>query len=85
MAKVTLPRELMKSHFWILQQLQLRGTLSEVVSRLQSRFCAPYGWEGIRSSDVSTMLLEADKVSINSAAVTEPGLSECSNRFSSNA
>ena len=49
-------------------------------------FCAPYGWGGIRSiEDVSTMLLAgADKVSINSAAVTEPGLvSECSNRFGS--
>ena len=46
----------------------------------------PYGWGGIRSiEDVSTMLLAgADKVSINSAAVTEPGLvTECSNRFGS--
>ena len=64
-----------------------RGTLSEVVSKVAEQVFVPLTvGGGIRSlEDVSTMLLAgADKVSINSAAVTEPGLvSECSNKFGS--
>ena len=66
---------------------QRRGTLSEVVSKVAEQVFVPLTvGGGIRSlEDVSTMLLAgADKVSINSAAVTEPGLvSECSNKFGS--
>ena len=66
---------------------QRRGTLSEVVSKVAEQVFVPLTvGGGIRSiEDVSTMLLAgADKVSINSAAVTEPGLvTECSNRFGS--
>ena len=66
---------------------QRRGTLSEVVSKVAEHVFVPLTvGGGIRSlEDVSTMLLAgADKVSINSAAVTEPGLvSECSNKFGS--
>ena len=66
---------------------QRRGTLSEVVSKVAEQVFVPLTvGGGIRSlEDVSTMLLAgADKVSINSAAVTEPGLvSECSDKFGS--
>ena len=66
---------------------QRRGTLSEVVSKVAEQVFVPLTvGGGIRSiEDVSTMLLAgADKVSINSAAVTEPGLvTECSNKFGS--
>ena len=66
---------------------QRRGTLSEVVSKVAEQVFVPLTvGGGIRSiEDVSTMLLAgADKVSINSAAVTEPGLvAECSNKFGS--
>ena len=66
---------------------QRRGTLSEVVSKVAKQVFVPLTvGGGIRSiEDVSTMLLAgADKVSINSAAVTEPGLvTECSNKFGS--
>ena len=66
---------------------QRRGTLSEVVSKVAEQVFVPLTvGGGIRSiEDVSTMLLAgADKVSINSAAVTEPGLvTECSDRFGS--
>ena len=66
---------------------QRRGTLSEVVSKVAEQVFVPLTvGGGIRSlEDVLTMLLAgADKVSINSAAVTEPGLvSECSNKFGS--
>ena len=66
---------------------QRRGTLSEVVSKVAEQVFVPLTvGGGIRSiDDVSTMLLAgADKVSINSAAVTEPGLvTECSNKFGS--
>ena len=66
---------------------QRRETLSEVVSKVAEQVFVPLTvGGGIRSlEDVSTMLLAgADKVSINSAAVTEPGLvSECSNKFGS--
>ena len=66
---------------------QRRGTLSEVVSKVAEQVFVPLTvGGGIRSlEDVSTMLLAgADKVSINSAAVTDPGLvSECSNKFGS--
>lgn len=64
-----------------------RGTLSEVVSKVAEQVFVPLTvGGGIRSiEDVSTMLLAgADKVSINSAAVTEPGLvTKCSNKFGS--
>ena len=64
---------------------QRRGTLSEVVSKVAEQVFVPLTvGGGIRSlEDVSTMLLAgADKVSINSAAVTEPGLvSDCANKF----
>ena len=66
---------------------QRRGTLSEVVSKVAEQVFVPLTvGGGIRSiEDVSTMLLAgADKVSINSAAVAEPGLvTECSNKFGS--
>ena len=66
---------------------QRRGTLSEVVSKVAEQVFVPLTvGGGIRSlEDVSTMLLAgADKVSINSAAVTEPDLvTECSNKFGS--
>ncbi|MDA9719365.1 imidazole glycerol phosphate synthase subunit HisF [Betaproteobacteria bacterium] len=66
---------------------QRRGTLSEVVSKVAEQVFVPLTvGGGIRSvEDVSTLLLAgADKVSINSAAVTEPSLvTECSNRFGS--
>ena len=66
---------------------QRRGTLSEVVSKVAEQVFVPLTvGGGIRSiEDVSTMLLAgADKVSINSAAVTKPGLvTECSNKFGS--
>ena len=66
---------------------QRRGTLSEVVAKVAEQVFVPLTvGGGIRSiEDVSTMLLAgADKVSINSAAVTEPCLvTECSNRFGS--
>jgi len=66
---------------------QRRGTLSEVVSKVAEQVFVPLTvGGGIRSlEDVSTMLLAgADKVSINSAAVTEPRLvSECSDKFGS--
>ena len=66
---------------------QRRGTLSEVVSKVAEQVFVPLTvGGGIRSiDDVSNMLLAgADKVSINSAAVTEPGLvTECSNKFGS--
>ena len=66
---------------------QRRGTLSEVVSKVAEQVFVPLTvGGGIRSiEDVSTMLLAgADKVSINSAAVTEPGLvTACSNKFGS--
>ena len=66
---------------------QRRGTLSEVVSKVAEQVFVPLTvGGGIRSiEDVSTMLLAgADKVSINSAAVTEPSLvTECSNKFGS--
>ena len=66
---------------------QRRGTLSEVVSKVAEQVFVPLTvGGGIRSlEDVSTMLLAgADKVSINSAAVTEPGLvSDCANKFGS--
>ena len=66
---------------------QRRGTLSEVVSKVAEQVFVPLTvGGGIRSlEDVSTMLLAgADKVSINSAAVTEPSLvSECSDKFGS--
>ncbi len=66
---------------------QRRGTLSEVVSKVAEQVFVPLTvGGGIRSiEDVSTLLLAgADKVSINSAAVTEPGLvTECSNKFGS--
>ena len=66
---------------------QRRGTLSEVVAKVAEQVFVPLTvGGGIRSiEDVSTMLLAgADKVSINSAAVTEPGLvTECSNKFGS--
>ncbi len=66
---------------------QRRGTLSEVVSKVAEQVFVPLTvGSGIRSiEDVSTMLLAgADKVSINSAAVTEPGLvTACSNKFGS--
>ena len=66
---------------------QRRGTLSEVVSKVAKQVFVPLTvGGGIRSiEDVSTMLLAgADKVSINSAAVTKPGLvTECSNKFGS--
>ena len=66
---------------------QRRGTLSEVVSKVAEQVFVPLTvGGGIRSiEDVSTMLTAgADKVSINSAAVTEPGLvTECSNKFGS--
>ena len=66
---------------------QRRGTLSEVVSKVAEQVFVPLTvGGGIRSlEDVSTMLLAgADKVSINSAAVTEPGLvAECSDKFGS--
>ena len=66
---------------------QRRGTLSEVVSKVAEQVFVPLTvGGGVRSiEDVSTMLLAgADKVSINSAAVTEPGLvTECSNKFGS--
>ena len=66
---------------------QRRGTLSEVVAKVAEQVFVPLTvGGGIRSiEDVSTMLLAgADKVSINSAAVTEPGLvTECSDRFGS--
>ena len=61
--------------------------MSEVVSKVAEQVFVPLTvGGGIRSlEDVSTMLLAgADKVSINSAAVTEPGLvSDCSNKFGS--
>ena len=66
---------------------QRRGTLSEVVSKVAEQVFVPLTvGGGIRSiEDVSTMLLAgADKVSINSAAVTEPSLvTECSKKFGS--
>ena len=66
---------------------QRRETLSEVVSKVAEQVFVPLTvGGGIRSiEDVSTMLLAgADKVSINSAAVAEPGLvTECSNKFGS--
>ena len=66
---------------------QRRGTLSEVVSKVAEQVFVPLTvGGGIRSlEDVSTMLLAgADKVSINSAAVTQPSLvTECSNKFGS--
>ena len=66
---------------------QRRRTLSEVVSKVAEQVFVPLTvGGGIRSvEDVSTLLLAgADKVSINSAAVTEPGLvTECSDRFGS--
>ena len=66
---------------------QRRGTLSEVVSKVAEQVFVPLTvGGGIRSlEDVSTMLLAgADKVSINSAAVTKPGLvSDCVNKFGS--
>ena len=66
---------------------QRRGTLSEVVSKVAEQVFVPLTvGGGIRSlEDVSTLLLAgADKVSINSAAVTEPGLvSDCANKFGS--
>ncbi|MDA9689248.1 imidazole glycerol phosphate synthase subunit HisF [Betaproteobacteria bacterium] len=66
---------------------QRRRTLSEVVSKVAEQVFVPLTvGGGIRSlEDVSNMLLAgADKVSINSAAVTEPGLvAECSNKFGS--
>ena len=66
---------------------QRRGTLSEVVSKVAEQVFVPLTvGGGIRSlEDVSTMLLAgADKVSINSAAVNEPGLvSDCANKFGS--
>jgi cyclase len=66
---------------------QRRGILSEVVSKVAEQVFVPLTvGGGIRSiEDVSTMLLAgADKVSINSAAVTEPDLvTECSNKFGS--
>ena len=66
---------------------QRRGTLSEVVSKVAEQVFVPLTvGGGIRSlEDVSNMLLAgADKVSINSAAVTKPGLvAECSSKFGS--
>ena len=66
---------------------QRRRTLSEVVSKVAEQVFVPLTvGGGIRSiEDVSTMLLAgADKVSINSAAVTEPSLvTECSKKFGS--
>ena len=66
---------------------QRRRTLSKVVSKVAEQVFVPLTvGGGIRSlEDVSTMLLAgADKVSINSAAVTEPNLvTECSDKFGS--